>query len=204
MKHASIPLQSLAASPSPQTLPAQAVPGKGCHQLSSGLILSDGRLSGRGSVLLSSAAPRSSEALSIWEGLTEDSRRCSPSPQHREGGEDADRLLDAPLPVVSPALCEGGEDAEIARWVWSLLHVCAAGAALREGLEQKRACLVHPHAERHFTHLLPETRGDFCCVRLPSEAVWTLKPTVAMLISHFICCHINSAFAFKRNRNAVA
>lgn len=115
-----------------------------------------------------SAAPRSAEALCVWEGLRDGSDRRSPSPQRREPERrQAGGQLKARLPAVCPARCEGGEDAGIARWVSLLLAVCAAS---REGLEQKCAWLVHPSAGRHFTHLQPEAGRDFCCIHVPVEA----------------------------------
>lgn len=97
-------------------------------------------------------------------------------------GEKADGLLKARWPAVCPEPCKGGEDAEIARWVTLLQSVCAA---FREGLEQKRAWPVHPYAERHFTLLLPEAGSDFCCIQVPVEAAWTLKPTVLVHFSTY-------------------
>lgn len=83
------PLQSLtclfSVSYSLQALPAQAVPVKRYHQVPEfrpepfRCALSDWKCAAF------SAALRSAEALSVWAGLTEDSRRCSPSPQRREG-----------------------------------------------------------------------------------------------------------------------
>lgn len=178
---------------------------------SSGLILSDGRLSGRGSLLLSSAAPRSSEALSLWEGLTEDSRRCSPSPQHREsgGGERTQtRLAGRAFAGLESCTVRGRRGCwNSAVSVESAARLYKAGAALREGLEEKRRNVRawYTLMQRGISRISSRRLGEiFCCVRSPSEAVWTLKPTVVMHISYFICCHINSAFAFKRNWNAVA